>query len=75
MSFTADCWLDVKDAKGKTLFSGLKKANDELVLEGAEPLKFIIGAPMAVKLDYKGKSFDMSRYNNGRTARFSLPQE
>ncbi|MFB2862540.1 cytoskeleton protein RodZ [Aeromonas sp. MdU4] len=75
MSFTADCWLDVKDANGKTLFSGLKKANDELVLEGAEPLKFIVGAPMAVKLDYKGKSFDMSRYNNGRTARFSLPQE
>lgn len=75
MSFTADCWLDVKDANGKTLFSGLKKANDELVLEGPEPLKFIIGAPMAVNLEYRGKSFDMSRYNNGRTARFSLPQE
>ncbi|WP_421191484.1 cytoskeleton protein RodZ [Aeromonas enteropelogenes] len=75
MSFTADCWLDVKDANGKTLYSGLKKANDELVLEGAEPLKLIIGAPMAVKLEYKGQSFDMSRYNNGRTARFSLPQE
>ncbi|MFQ2585565.1 RodZ domain-containing protein [Aeromonas caviae] len=75
MSFTADCWLDVKDANGKTLFSGLKKANDELVLEGPEPLRFIIGAPMAVNLEYQGKSFDMSRYNNGRTARFSLPQE
>ena len=75
MSFTADCWLDVKDANGKTLFSGLKKANDELVLEGPEPLRFIVGAPMAVNLEYQGKSFDMSRYNNGRTARFSLPQE
>lgn len=75
MSFTADCWLDVKDANGKTLFSGLKTANDELVLEGPEPLRFIIGAPMAVNLEYQGKSFDMSRYNNGRTARFSLPQE
>lgn len=75
MSFTADCWLDVKDANGKTLFSGLKKANDELVLEGPEPLRFIIGAPIAVNLEYQGKSFDMSRYNNGRTARFSLPQE
>lgn len=75
MSFTADCWLDVKDANGKTLFSGMKKANDELVLEGPEPLRFIIGAPMAVNLEYQGKSFDMSRYNNGRTARFSLPQE
>ncbi|HCT2508657.1 TPA: cytoskeleton protein RodZ [Aeromonas dhakensis] len=75
MSFTADCWLDVKDAKGKTLFSGLKKANDELVLEGPEPLKFIIGAPMAINIEYKGKSIDMSRYNNGRTARLSLPQE
>lgn len=75
MSFTADCWLDVKDANGKTLFSGLKKANDELVLEGPEPLRFIIGAPIGVNLEYQGKSFDMSRYNNGRTARFSLPQE
>lgn len=75
MSFTADCWLDVKDAKGKTLFSGLKKANDQLVLEGSEPLKFIIGAPMAVNIEYQGKSIDMSRYNNGRTARLSLPQE
>lgn len=75
MSFTADCWLDVKDAKGKTLFSGLKKANDELVLEGPEPFKFIIGAPMAVNIEYQGKSIDMSRYNNGRTARLSLPQE
>ena len=63
------------DAKGKTLFSGLKKANDELVLEGPEPLKFIIGAPMAVNIEYQGKSIDMSRYNNGRTARLSLPQE
>ncbi|MGY3958299.1 cytoskeleton protein RodZ [Aeromonas popoffii] len=75
MSFTADCWLDVKDAKGKTLFSGLKKANDQLVLEGPEPLKLIIGAPMAVNMEYQGKSIDMSRYNNGRTARLSLPQE
>lgn len=75
MSFTADCWLDVKDANGKTLFSGLKKANDQLVLEGPEPLKFIIGAPMAVNIEYQGKSIDMSRYNNGRTARLSLPQE
>ena len=28
-------------------------------------------APMAVNLEYQGKSFDMSRYNNGRTARFT----
>ncbi|ORJ18153.1 RodZ domain-containing protein [Aeromonas salmonicida] len=75
MNFTADCWLDVKDANGKTLFSGLKKANDQLVLEGSEPLKLIIGAPMAVNIEYQGKSIDMSRYNNGRTARLSLPQE
>ncbi|MGL5289134.1 MAG: RodZ domain-containing protein, partial [Aeromonas sp.] len=63
------------DATGKTLFSGMKKANDELILEGAEPLKFTIGAPSVVKLEYKGNAFDMSRYNGGRIARFKLPQE
>ncbi|MEW7864284.1 cytoskeleton protein RodZ [Aeromonas diversa] len=75
MSFTADCWLDVKDASGKTLFSGLKRANDELLLEGKEPLRLHIGAPMAIRVQYKGQEIDMSRYNNGRTARMTLPQE
>ncbi|MGL5038360.1 MAG: cytoskeleton protein RodZ [Aeromonas sp.] len=75
LSFTGNCWLSVKDATGKTLFSGMKKANDELILEGAEPLKFTIGAPSVVKLEYKGNAFDMSRYNGGRIARFKLPQE
>ncbi|MFM4942941.1 RodZ domain-containing protein [Aeromonas bivalvium] len=75
LNFTADCWLDVKDATGKTLFSGLKKANDELVLNGTAPLKFIVGAPMAVRIEFEGQSIDMSRYNNGRTAKFALPQE
>ncbi|MHA7001849.1 RodZ domain-containing protein [Aeromonas schubertii] len=75
MSFTADCWLDVKDASGKSLFSGLKHANDELLLEGKEPLRLHIGAPMAIRIQYKGQEIDMSRYNNGRTARMTLPQE
>jgi cytoskeleton protein RodZ len=75
LNFAADCWLDVKDSTGKTLFSGLKKANDELTLAGTAPFKFIIGAPMAVKIEFEGKSIDMSRYNNGRTAKFALPQE
>ena len=75
MSFTADCWLDVKDASGKTLFSGLKRANDELLLEGKEPLRLHIGAPMAIRVQYKGQEIDMSRYNNGHTARMTLPQE
>ncbi|MDO2947374.1 DUF4115 domain-containing protein [Aeromonas simiae] len=75
LSFTADCWLEIKDADGKIVFSGLKKANDELNLEGKEPLKLLVGAPMAIRIQYKGQEIDMSRYNNGRTARITLPQE
>lgn len=75
LSFTADCWFEIKDADGKIVFSGLKKANDELNLEGKEPLKLLVGAPMAIRIQYKGQEIDMSRYNNGRTARITLPQE
>lgn len=75
LGFTADCWFEVRDASGKVLFSGLKKANDEMTFEGKEPFRLLIGAPMAARIQFKGQDIDMSRYNNGRTARITLPQQ
>ncbi|MBE8186314.1 DUF4115 domain-containing protein, partial [Leptospira borgpetersenii serovar Ballum] len=47
MNFTADCWLQVVDASGKTLFSGIQKGGATLNLSGKSPYKLTIGAPSA----------------------------
>lgn len=53
MNFTADCWLEVTDATGKKLFSGMQRKDGNLNLTGQAPYKLKIGAPVAVQISIK----------------------
>lgn len=76
LNFSADCWLEVTDATGKKLFSGLQRKDASLNLAGQAPYKFKIGAPSAVQIQYQGKSVDLSRFiRNNQVARFTLDAE
>ncbi|NIG87491.1 cytoskeleton protein RodZ [Serratia symbiotica] len=73
MGFSADCWLQVTDANGKTLFSGVQKNGDKLNLAGTAPYKLTIGASAAVKIQYQGKPVDLSRFvKSNRVARLTI---
>ncbi|WP_051680631.1 cytoskeleton protein RodZ [Vibrio rhizosphaerae] len=73
MSFEDDCWVRVTDTNGKTLFIGLKKANQSVQLQGEPPFKVILGAPESVSMTFAGEPVDLSGYTSGKVARFSLP--
>lgn len=62
MSFSRDCWLDVTDATGKKLFSGMQRSGGQLSLAGKAPYRLKIGAPGAVEIEYQGKPVDLSRF-------------
>ena len=73
MDFSADCWLQVTDASGKTLFSGTQKSGGKLNLAGTAPYKLTIGAPAAVQIQYQGKPVDLSRFvKSNRVARLTV---
>lgn len=73
MHFSADCWLEVRDASGKVLFSGLQRAGGKLDLAGKAPYRLKIGAPAAVQIQYLGKPVDLSRFiKSSQVARFTL---
>lgn len=74
LTFSGDCWIDIRDATGKRLETGIKKSGDVLNLDGAEPYKLVLGAPSVVKINYKGEPVDLSQYPAGKVARFKLPQ-
>ncbi|MBU2931333.1 cytoskeleton protein RodZ [Vibrio cyclitrophicus] len=73
MQFSADCWIQVKDASGKTLSTGIKKAGQTLNLSGAAPYKVILGAPEGVSMTFASEPVDLSGYTSGKVARITLP--
>ncbi|CAM3781867.1 cytoskeleton protein RodZ [Xenorhabdus thuongxuanensis] len=73
IDFSDECWLAVKDAKGKVLFSGIKKKGDSLKLSGNLPYSVNIGAPAKVKVQFRGKPVDLSSFvKKGITAKLTL---
>lgn len=76
MNFNADCWLEVSDATGKKLFSGLQRKDGTLNLTGQAPYKLKIGAPAAVQIQYQGKPVDLSRFiRTNQVARLTVNAE
>ncbi|AHK18025.1 cytoskeletal protein RodZ [Yersinia similis] len=76
MNFTADCWLQVVDATGKTLFSGIQKGGAVLNLAGKAPYKLTIGAPGALTISYQGNPVDLSKFiKANRVARLTVGVE
>ncbi|WP_261639960.1 cytoskeleton protein RodZ [Erwinia mallotivora] len=73
MNFTKDCWLEVSDATGKKLFSGMQRSGGKLSLAGTAPYRLKIGAPGAVQIQYQGQPVDLSRFiRSNQVARLSV---
>ncbi len=73
MSFSADCWIQVKDAEGKVLATGVKKSGHQFSVSGKAPYSVILGAPEGVTMEFDGEAVDLSGYTSGKVARFKLP--
>lgn len=73
MNFNKDCWLEVTDATGKKLFSGIQRSGGKLSLAGTAPYRLKIGAPGAVQIQYQGQPVDLSRFiRTNQVARLSV---
>ncbi|WP_158782646.1 cytoskeleton protein RodZ [Pantoea sp. BAV 3049] len=73
MNFDKDCWLEVTDATGKKLFSGMQRSGGKLSLTGTAPYRLKIGAPGAVQIQYQGQPVDLSRFiRSNQVARLTV---
>lgn len=73
ISFSDDCWIQIKDSTGKILATGIKKAGQDIELAGNPPYKVILGAPENVSITLSDEPIDLSGYTSGKVARFTLP--
>lgn len=55
MTFTGDCWVEVRDASGELIYSNLKRLGETLTVEGKAPLEAKLGNGNVVALTYNGQ--------------------
>ncbi|MCB5162806.1 RodZ domain-containing protein [Marinomonas algarum] len=73
VTFSDDCWTEVRDGSGRILFSGVKTAGDDLTLTGKAPYRVVLGyADGVTSFKYKGEEFDFSSFTRKGLARFEL---
>lgn len=58
LSFTNECWVEVKDDTGRMLHASLMQADDQVVLEGKPPFRVVFGNGTVAKIFYAGQAFD-----------------
>lgn len=74
LGFTADCWIQIKDANGKVLVSGLKRAGDSIELAGKVPMEVRLGFARGAQVSYNGQAVDVTPFVSGETARLKVGQ-
>jgi len=74
-TFAGDCWVNIYDATGERIAWGIKKAGYVMTISGVAPLKVTLGKPELVQINFDGQDIDMSQFNVGNIAKFSLPVE
>jgi cytoskeleton protein RodZ len=72
-TFSGDCWVNIYDAAGERVAWGVKKAGYVMSISGKAPFKVTVGKPELAVISFNGQDIDMSKFNSGNIAKFTLP--
>ena len=69
---SSESWVEVQDARGRTLLSRKVVAGESIGLDGEVPLRLTIGNAAATQLTFRGKPVDLSANTVANVARLQL---
>jgi cytoskeleton protein RodZ len=72
-TFSGDCWVNIFDATGERIAWGVKKSGYIMTVIGQAPLKITLGKPELADIEFNGEAIDLSEFNAGNIAKFTLP--
>lgn len=72
MNFHDDSWIEVRQADGKLLASGMIRPGEEKVFPAAPPLEVVIGNAPGVAVSYRGTPVNLAPYTHDRVAHLTL---
>lgn len=72
-TFLGDCWVNISDATGERIAWGVKKLGYVMKISGQAPFNVTLGRPELVAINFSDEIIDMSQFNAGNIAKFTLP--
>ncbi|MFK7160657.1 RodZ domain-containing protein [Marinospirillum sp. MEB164] len=61
LSFTDECWTEIRDANQRLLRSGLMRADEQLLVEGTPPFQVVFGNGRVAQIHYLGQAVDFNQ--------------
>lgn len=72
-SFTGECWLEIEDGDGQSIYGDLNRSGDILTLYGVAPFKILLGRASGVSLKFNREDVDLAEYTSrDQTAKLNL---
>jgi len=75
IEFSADSWIDIRDATGKRIMRKLGHAGRSSTVSGIAPFDILLGYSPGVSIEYDGKPYDMRAHSDQRVSRFTLSDD
>ena len=73
-TFSDDCWVEVRDTAGRTLYSDLNRADSALTLVGQGPFRILLGYAPGVQLRFNGEAVPLAPHTRDNVATLVLGQ-
>ncbi|WP_176256718.1 RodZ domain-containing protein [Derxia lacustris] len=75
LDFERETWIEIRDASGKIVSTGVSAAGASVNAEGRPPFKIIIGNVPGTRFAVDGRNVDLAPFSSGNVARFTYPPE
>lgn len=75
IQFSADCWVRVKDATGRMLFSDMGRPGVEMELTGGGPFDLLLGFAPAATLEWNGEKVALEPHMRNNVATLVLDRD
>jgi len=70
--FKGRSWVEIRDARGKILLTGLNDAGSETAVSGVPPFRVVVGNASEVKMFYNDREYGLEPYMHEAVARLTV---
>lgn len=72
LSFAQPAWVEIRDARGQVLLSGLSPAGSQREVHGQPPFSLVVGNSTQVTVQYRGRVIELAPHSSGEVARLTV---
>ena len=72
LSFAQPAWVEIRDARGQVLLSGLSPAGSQREVDGQPPFSLVVGNSTQVTVQYRGRVIELAPHSSGEVARLTV---